>query len=307
VAPAALGWDASTLEKAFQFLGKVNSTGALVLHRGRIVAERYWDGSTLHSASDCFSVQKSLVSVLAGFAVHEGRLQLSEPVARYLGKGWSKSPETEERVTVRHLMTMTSGLTNGLEKRAEPGTVWAYNTPAYQQTKSVIERVTGVQLEAYTREKVWGPIGAQDSRWEQRPNMPFTGWSASARDMARLGLLVLARSTWAGARVLPDEGYLATALSSSQDLNPAYGLLWWLNGTRFHLNVRGNRGEGSLIPMAPADMVQAAGAGDKKIYVVPSLDLVVARHGAPAGSDASEVATGLDAGFWPLLLKAIRV
>ena len=52
-------------------------------------------------------------------------------------------------------------------------------------------------------------------------------------------------------------------------------------------------------------MFEAAGAGDKRIYIVPSRDLVIARHGGPAGTDAGEALTTFDRGFWPLMARAI--
>ncbi|HXH21298.1 MAG TPA: serine hydrolase domain-containing protein [Dehalococcoidia bacterium] len=305
VGPEDLGWDGKALEEALEFAGRANSTGMVVLCRGRIVAERYWGEGSIEAASDCFSVQKSLVSVLIGIAMTEGRLRMDDPVDLYLGKGWSRSPETEGRITVRHLVTMTSGLTNDLRFAAEPGSIWAYNTPAYQLTKTVLERATGVTHQTFTRDLVWGRTGADHSRWEMRANMPFTGWVASTRDLARFGLMVLAGGTWNGAAILKDKAYLRASLESSQDLNLAYGYLWWLNGRRSHLTVRGVKRDGALVPEAPADMVQAAGAGDKRIYIVPGQHVVVARHGGPAGQDATDVGTTFDSGFWRLFRRAL--
>jgi hypothetical protein len=64
--------------------------------------------------------------------------------------------------------------------------------------------------------------------------------------------------------------------------NPAYGRLWWLNGGGFSIRPLAERKEGQLIPAAPADLVAALGALDRKLYVVPSRKLVVVRLGEAA-------------------------
>jgi CubicO group peptidase (beta-lactamase class C family) len=303
--PARL-WDPPALEDLLAYCATAKSTGLVVLQHGRIAVERYWGEGGVHEAADCFSAQKSLVALLAGLARHEGRLDLDAPVTRYLRQGWSRSPATEPAISVRHLMTMTSGLTNRLDFAAEPGRAWAYNTPAYQLLKTVIENATGEPFAQYTRSRVWDPIGAEASCWEQRANMPFTGWVASTRDMARFGLLVLAGGRWGQRIVFPDPNFLASCLDSSQALNPAYGYLWWLNGKREYVQPRGARHNGPMVPAAPSDMVMAAGAGDKRIYVVPSLGLVAVRHGAAAGEDAGDVSTGFDNQFWTRFARAFK-
>jgi hypothetical protein len=88
-------------------------------------------------------------------------------------------------------------------------------------------------------------------------------------------------------------------LTPSQPLNPSYGLLWWLNGQpRFQLAGATASQSGSLIPAAPADLVAAQGALDRKCYVVPSLGLVVTRLGDQTGEAFNNE-------FWKLLMKAV--
>ena len=99
---------------------------------------------------------------------------------------------------------------------------------------------------------------------------------------------------------------MAESFRPSQELNRAYGYLWWLNGgASYVLPGRGQGGEGPFIPAAPPDLVAALGAGDKKIYVVPSLNLVVARHGGPAGIGRAEAASAFDNRWWERLAGAI--
>ncbi|MEM1451983.1 MAG: serine hydrolase, partial [Planctomycetota bacterium] len=70
----------------------------------------------------------------------------------------------------------------------------------------------------------------------------------------------------------------------SQDLNPAYGWLWWINGQDRWVSTGGQSGTGPLVPAAPADTTMALGLGDQKVFVVPSRDWVIVRQGGLTGS-----------------------
>lgn len=311
IEPARAGWNTTALDAALDFAGASNSSGVVVLVDGRILAERHWTvkpserytqmfagtSANGHAIEDVASIQKSVVAFLAGIAEGRRQLDLTAPVDRYLGKGWSKAPPAaESAITVRHLMTMTSGLTDAGVFQQAAGQTWRYNTGMYSKMIAVLERVTGSDIEALTRRSLTGPIGMTDSRWVRRPwsagnNAANTiGFATTARDLARFGLMVLADGTWDGKDLLGNPGYFGRMLKPSQDLNPSYGLLWWLNGQR-------------RVPSAPPDLVAADGALDRKLYVVPSMRLVVARLGAQT-SDDLRLARDWDDQFWKLLMKA---
>ncbi|HUP53604.1 MAG TPA: hypothetical protein VM198_14070 [Longimicrobiales bacterium] len=93
-------------------------------------------------------------------------------------------------------------------------------------------------------------------------------------------------------------------LRPSQELNPSYGYLWWLNGQRFALasSPQATRREGPLIAAAPSDLVAMQGARDRKLYLVPSLGLVVSRLG-DVGAAGGE---SFNDGFWRALMRAKR-
>ena len=301
VSPQSLGWDAPKLKEALEFARANNSTALIVLYKGKIVAEEYWQRWGARSRANIASAGKSMMSILIGIAQEQGKLKVDDFVSGYLGDGWSKAPlDKEQVITIKHLLTMTSGLDQRLGYEADPGTKWLYNTPAYHKLMGVVEKATGKTINEFSVEVLFGPLGMSDSRW-------FTSSvTASARDMARFGLMILSQGTWAGSQVV-EEGYLSAALSTSQDLNHSYGYLSWLNGKDslvtpgIPLLVRR-----SLAPEAPADMVAALGMGDKKIYVVPSLDLVVARHGTAANDETARAGTSFDSGLWKLLMEAVK-
>jgi CubicO group peptidase (beta-lactamase class C family) len=316
VDPASVGWDPTALQSALDFGGERASRAMVIAVGGRVVAQQSW-GVDLGFARDIASAQKSVTALLVGNLVAADRLAVTEPVVTYLGPGWTKTTPAQEReITVRHLLTMTSGLTDDLRFEAGPGTRWRYNTNAYQELPSVVEAVAGNTIDAVTRAELFDPIGVSSaSGWRDRLGLGrfatdgngrrIQGLLMTAPDMARVGLLVARRGDWNGRSVLKDPRYLATALDSSQDLNPSYGYLWWLNGKSAHvLPGPPVRRPGPIIPTAPADLVAALGKDDQKIYVCRSLDLVVTRIGANAGSVSFDALSDFDVELWRRVVAA---
>ena len=315
IAPADAGWDAAGLEAALDFAGSRKSTGVVVLLGGKILAERNWDPEKLEGAGrfgfrktadgrsieDVASVQKSVTSALVGIALKKGLVTLDDTVTQHLGPGWSKaSPQQEASIELRHIITMTSGLTERLAYEAAPGEKWRYNTAAYQRTVHVLGKAAGLTPNELTERWLTGRVGMKESRWIERPAMAgMLGFASTARDLARFGLMVLAGGKWQRETIVDNPDYLVAMHQSSQELNPAYGYLWWLNGKPF-VRANGSRGK-SLNPEAPDDMVAALGALGRKVYVVPSMDLVVTRTGAnPEQRDEAN----FDRELWRLLMAA---
>lgn len=316
--PAQAGFDAQKLEAALDFAFEHDTSDLVILHGGRIVAERHQsiaDAPTryrnmLHATTedgrpieDVASVQKSLVSLLIGIARERGELDLDRPVTESLGSGWSRAPRNESQITVRHLLQMTSGLDPSLSSVAEPGTTWRYNTNAYSKLVPVLEKATGRPLGSLTAEWLTQPLGMLHSGWAPRPwvaagaDANSQGFTTTARDLARLGLLVLRRGEWGERRLVPTS-WIDEATTTSQPHNPAYGLLWW---TRVEegSSVTPDLAASDRFSTAPEDLIAALGALGRRLYVVPSLDLVITRLGAAPGED-------FDRDFWRLLTEARR-
>jgi CubicO group peptidase (beta-lactamase class C family) len=317
--PASVGWDPPALQAALDFAGAHGTRALVVAVGGRVIAQQAWGVSIDGFARDVASCQKSVVALLVGNLQDAGRLAIDEPVTTYLGAGWTRAtPGEEAPITVRHLLTMTSGLADDLTFAAPPGTVWRYTTNAYQQLVPLVEEVSGRSIDESTRVALFDPIGvSRASRWQvRRIEGPFgvdptgrriQGLVMTAPDLARVGLLVLRDGTWGARRVLADRSYLAEALAPSQELNPSYGYLWWLNGQdAFVLPGPPVRRPGPLIPGAPADLVAALGKDDQKLYVVPSLEAVVTRLGAPADPSRGPrpARSSFDAELWQRLVAA---
>lgn len=323
VSPVDVDLDEDALNAALDFTMQRSSSSVVILHRGRILAERHQDAespslrytSTVHGRTaaghvieDVASCQKSVTSVLVGIAQEKGLLKITDPASEYLGTGWSNaSRPQEDRILIRHLITMTSGLSERLEYVAPAGTRWAYNTTAYSRSLTCVARAAEKTENELTEEWLTAPLGMKDSKWITR-RLPRDdsvsanrfGFATSARDLARFGLLMLARGSWQGRQILSDQQYLKDATAPSQQLNPAYGYLWWLNGQDFVLRGR-RKVRGFLIPGAPKSLYAAQGALGRKCYVVPTAQLVVVRLGDTPDKPG---APRFDQEFWRLLKQA---
>jgi CubicO group peptidase (beta-lactamase class C family) len=309
------------IQAVLDYVKGQNTTGFLVVQDRKTVVERNWpapvgaapafkamalygsapDGALLE---DVASQQKSFVGVLAAIAVDKGLLDIDQPVTRYIGAGWSKAaPDQEAKIRVIDVLTMTSGLTEGFAYAAPPGTIFLYNTPVYAVTKRVLEAAAHLPLDTITRDWLTAPLGMTDTAWRARPAAMAsvgnpTGLVTTPRDEARFGQMVLDGGKAADGRRVVSEAGLKAMLTPTAT-NPAYGRLWWLNGGAYAIRPLARRVEGPLIPAAPADLVAAEGALDRKLYVAPSLKLVVVRLGDTAPDKDFEQQ------LWLRLMKAL--
>ncbi len=315
VEPAEVGYDAEGLGRVVDYARAQKSSALVVLHAGRILLEAHWPpgesvgdispryrrmvvGTTSdgHVVEDVASVQKSIVSFLTGVAVGRGKLDIHKPVTEYLGAGWSRAEaEAERAITVKHLLSMTSGLDDALRYQAQAGTKWRYNTGAYSKVAAVLEAVLQEPLDVITKQYLTEPIGMRDTRLRPRrwaANIDAAakiGLATTARDLARFGLLIQAGGNWNGQDLLGAPEYLDVALAPSQDLNRSYGLLWWLNVDAGRpRKASANRMIGRSVTAAPTDMVAAQGALGRKVFVAPSLNLVVVRLGDAPEADFNQ-------------------
>jgi CubicO group peptidase (beta-lactamase class C family) len=299
VTPEAVGMDEAKLASAVKYAMGHGTQGLLVLRGGKIVAESYSDDWNKDKAGGIASATKSMVSILVGIALDEKKFksidqQLVDFAPQLKGTD-------QESLTLRHLLTMTSGLSSqGAERigrggdqfaalwkmklQEKPGTAWRYNTPAYHTLFRIIEKATGESLDDYSQKKLFGPLGMEHISWVKRNAGDVSNYfhvECSTRDMGRFGLLALRGGEWNG-KQLVSKDYFKLATSPSQKLNPNYGLLWWLNANENPTTRPARR----LFPGLPKDLIAAMGREGQYVLVLPSLDLVVIRQGGPAGEAA---------------------
>lgn len=303
VPPSSQGWDEKALEELLTFLKGSNSKGFLVLKAGKIVVENYWNGGGVTAVQGVASVGKSVTATLFGILQGSGKLKITQPVSDFLKPGWSKAgPQNERKVLISHLLTMTSGLDTRLGYRTPAGSAWFYNTDAYHQLYPVMEAAAKMDKNRYGKQVLFDRIGMADTSYGNN------SIRSTVRDMARFGLLILAKGTWDKTRILQDEAWLQAMLGPSQAMNPSYGYLWWLNGQPFFLAIGypPPRYESAIVPAAPPDLVRAAGQGDNRVWVVPSLDLVAVRLGDEAnGGSAEGMGPKYDEEIWQRLMRVM--
>lgn len=301
-APPPVAQSTVTPEMAdlLNFLRARNSTGFIVVKDGTTLVDQRWSapagermfanfvyGSTADGAllEDVASQQKSFVALLVAIAVDKGLLDVDAPVNTYLGAGWSKAtPEQEAAIRVIDILTMSSGLDEGFGYTAAPGTTFFYNTPVYAITKAIVTAAADQPLDVITHDWLTAPIGMTDTAWRQRPAAltsvgNATGLVTTPHDVAKFGLMILHGGVAEDGTRVVSQAQL-DALFTRSATNPAYGRLWWLNGGEYLVRAAGARADGPLIPAAPADLVAALGAFERRLYVVPSQKLVVVRTGA---------------------------
>jgi len=292
ISPEQVGINSQKLQEIIKYAKKQNSTGLIILYEGRILTEQYWnielqkrepykgflieitsDGRTIE---DVASVQKSIISFIAGVAREQGKLDIDQTVSSYIGTGWSKASFSQEnKITVRHLMSMSSGLTVTLDFQAPAGSIWKYNTRAYSKMVQILEAATGMSISRLTTNWLTKPTEMHESRWVSRQWLKDShdankiGFAASARDLAKFGLLILANGTWDGHAIIKKPKFLFEALEPSQEINPNYGFLWWLNTENRNPNV-------------PEDTVWALGHLDRIVLIIPSKRFVCVRIGNKA-------------------------
>lgn len=292
--PASLGWNATQLNDLYTYLQTKNTKAFLILKDGKIVAERYFGTFTADSIWYWASAGKTMTAMLVGIAQQEGLLNINNKSSQYLGSGWTSMPKAkEDLITVRHQLTMTTGMDNAvpdddctlpscLQYKADAGTRWFYHNAPYTLLDKVVETASGKTYNTYFQEKIRNRIGMNGLWFKTGYNNVYY---SNARSMARFGLLMLNKGKWDGTAILSDTNYFNAQVNTSQNLNLSYGYLTWLNGKATHmLPATSLVFNGSIAPNAPLDLYAALGKNDQKIYVVPSQRLVVIRMGESAGN-----------------------
>lgn len=308
---SSLGWNQNAIQPLKDYLIEKHSKSFMILVNGRIVMEEYFNGHSRDLLWHWHSAGKTLIAMITGIAQQEGFLNINDKVSKYLGKGWtSEPPEKEDLITIRHLLTMTSGLydaqlidKSNLTYVADAGTRWSYSN-VFQILMDVVAAASHQDFDSYFNAKLRDKIG-MDGEWNY--GLIYTIYHSTTRSMARFGLLALNNGKWKNEQII-NPTYFNESINSSQNLNPSYGYLTWLNGKSSYMVPEGQTVyPGSLVPNAPADMYAAMGAGDQRIYVIPSKNMVVVRMGDPSDPDNPSFAlSGFDNELWEKINAVIQ-
>lgn len=274
----------------------------VILHDGRLIAERYAPGYGPDTPIWAHSLTKSVINALIGILVRDGRLRTDQlaPVA-----AWQSPDDPHHGITIDQLLRMDSGLPfddtddliNPLTRMTflqrdmagyaarmplahRPGTVWGYSNLGYVLLGHMISTAAGgtaVDAERFARRELFAPLGMAHTVIQTDATGSLIGSGdiyGTARDFARFGQLYLDDGVVDGRRILP-EGWVA--YSHSQTLDTGYGAGFWLN-IRNDTRVPVWHALWGM-PQLPKDMYYGRGAFGQYMVIVPSEKLVVVRMG----------------------------
>lgn len=243
------------------YFEKYETSSFLVIQNDEIIFEKYWGNHNDTTVSNSFSAAKTLVALLIGIAIEEGKIKsMDDLVGKYLPEF---NKDGKEIITIRDLLLMSSGLDweesgkNPLSENAEsyygknlyrlatnqkritePNQLFKYQSGNSQLLGFVIEKATGKNLSEYMYEKIWSQIGTQhDAYWsldeENGDEKSFCCFYGTTRDFARIGRLISNLGNWEGKQIIP-EAYVkemiqpASYLTTEEGIpNYQYGLHIW--------------------------------------------------------------------------------
>jgi len=277
-----------------KFMVETQVTAMLVLQNDSIIFEEYWDGYGPDTVSGSFSVAKTIVSIMVGIAIDEGKIKsVDQKVSEFLPEF---SDGMKANITIRHLLTMTAGFDwtesyasawapitkayygNDLRKMVEqlstkvkPGTLHEYQSINQVVLAMILEKATGKTLSRYTSEKLWKPLGAtHDALWsldsKDGLEKAYCCFNSNARDFSRIGSLYLHKGELNGKRIVSEE-YVMNSVKPCMVPDETgvsceyYGYSWWLSAVDEH------------------EFFYARGILGQYVIVVPDLNLVIVRLG----------------------------
>ncbi len=270
----------------------------VVMQSGAILAERYATGVGADTPLPGWSMSKSVMNALVGALVHEGRLAIEAPAPI---RDWHQPGDPRSRITLDHLLRMSSGLrfeenqdtprsdvmqmlfgvgdiarfVTSRETVYAPGTHWEYSNASANIIAAAIRNVLGDRATYLTfpRRALFDPIGMSSAVLETDAAGTFIGSSymyATARDWARFGMLYLRDGVWNGTRILPNGWIDYTRTPAPADRTRRFGAHFWLE---IPLEYAG------ADPRLPVPAFHAVGHEAQFVTIVPSRDLVIVRLG----------------------------
>ncbi|HET7091274.1 MAG TPA: serine hydrolase [Anaerolineae bacterium] len=305
--PEEQGFDSAKLAEGLLAIRERNISihSLMLIRNGSVFLDAYfypYDGSTYH---DLASVTKSVMTSLIGIAATQGKLNLDAPMVSFFpNRTIANRDARKERITVRHLASMSSGLdcTEADSERTlrqmwasrdwvqfaldrpvawEPGTHWVYCSPGMHLLSAILQQATGMTTLEYARENLFKPLGIQDADWPADPQGYARGWGDLAlhpQDAAKLGYLWLNQGNWDGQQIVSREWVTQSTIGhfSGTGRKEDYGYGWWV---------------------APADespnYFLAAGRGGQRIQVFAEGNLIIVTTGG--GFEFDQVGPYLEA------------
>ena len=288
--PEAQGMDSKVLAEAFDEIRRrqISVHSLTIVRNGYLVLDAYFWPFQDNLLHDTASVTKSVTSTLVGIAIGQhGLSSVTQPVTAVLGApSITNLDPRKKRLTVEHLLTMTSGLDCHNEQEeitlaqmrrspdwigfmldlpmvAEPGDDYEYCSGGMHLLSGIITKATGVSALDFARRTLFAPLGIGASAWPSDAEGISHGWGdlhLQPRDMAKIGYLWLRGGRWENRQLVPADWMQAALRAHSHpgsNPGPGYGYGLW------------------IYPDRNPPIFEALGRGGQRISVVPAKDLVV--------------------------------
>jgi CubicO group peptidase (beta-lactamase class C family) len=296
--PEEFGFDSAKLAEGLLAIRKKGldlHSVALVRHGVMFLDAVFYpyDGRALH---DQASVTKSIMTTLVAIAADQGKLNLDDPMLSFFpGRTVANRDGAKERVTVRHLASMSSGLecTSAGDERtlkemeqspdfvqfaldrkmmSEPGTQFVYCSPGMHLLSAILQRATGLTALEFARRNLFEPLGIRDIIWPADAQGVNHGWGdihLHPHDTAKIGFLWLRHGEWDGRQIVSREwvdNSIRTQIKTGR--NDDYGWGWWITDDK--------------------GAFAAIGRGGQRIQVWPDLDAILVMTGGGVDIDDIE-------------------
>ncbi|NOS92123.1 MAG: beta-lactamase family protein [Cyclobacteriaceae bacterium] len=227
---------------------RASNTEALIVYQNdRLVLEEYMGVGQPDAKIESMSCTKSIVGLAVACLLTDGLLKnLDVPVYEFYPE-WKQGQK--QMITVRHLVTMTSGLQNNPNASVEiypspdfvqlalagelstvPGEVWSYNNKSLNLMAGVIQKITGKRMDVYIEERLFKPLAVTDFTWSLDPSgnpHVMSGCQIKPSDFAKIGLLLLNKGKFGNVQVIKSSD-VEQVITPCEKFK-GYGMLWWLD------------------------------------------------------------------------------
>lgn len=276
----------------------------MILKGGKVIGETAFYPYRQELWHATYSMCKSVTSMAIGLLISEGKLSLDTKIVDVFRKNVSLFGFIRQKdLTVRHLLTMTSGVSfnetgaisgNDWVKgyleafcHHEPGTYFEYNSMNTYMLSAIITEITGETMLDYLKPRLFAPLGITRVFWETCPkgkNKGGWGLFLCVEDMAKLGQLYLDGGKWKGQQVIPEdwvrESVDAKVVPPEDTGFPGYGYQIWACKRAGQFAFNGMLGQNVFV-YPDVDMVVVTTAGNEVLFNSNALQDVLEEHLPP--------------------------
>lgn len=335
--PRQVGLDPADVQAAVDYAVQHNRLSVRIHRHNCLVATGPLEPVASQIPWNVFSSTKSVVSLATGVAWADGKLDLHDPIGRYLPDGLGD--RAHRQITVRDLLTETAGLKQSILSETgsvgsepnvakaalalpivhEPGTYFEYTQRVPDLLAYVVARAVGRDFQEYVQKRIFDPIGIEpESYFWLRDRAGNTYGYAhlfiKPEAFSRIGLLLGNGGRWRGQEVISPS--YVRRLSSPTRRNPCYGFLFWVNrgDSCVTASIPSRRTlDHRMIPSAPRSLFATVGAFQQNNFMLPRQDLVVTWTGLggdftidPQGTMSANPGATLFHDFFRKLLRGVE-